>query len=508
MFVVLVILDGWGEAPPGEGNAIALARTPNFDSMRRAWPHSSLRASGPAVGLPKGQMGNSEVGHLTIGAGRVLPQPLTRVNEAIRSRELERTEAISGILDPASGGALHLMGLLSDGGVHSHQDHLYHMMELAHRNGTEPWLHVFLDGRDTPPKSAPLFLRGLEAKIRLYGGRIATLAGRYYAMDRDNRWDRTKRAYDAIVWAQGIPVPHWSRTLEAAYSTGETDEFVLPTVIKGYPGMSDGDRVLMCNFRPDRIRQISEALTAPDFDRFEVAGRPDIRFASLMHISDEVGGAVALPPQEVGNTLGEVVSRYGGQLRLAETEKYAHVTFFLNNGRHDPFPGEDRILVPSPKVETYDRKPEMSAFEVTDMLLAHLERDYILYIVNYANPDMVGHTGSVEATIRAVEAVDECLGRVLESVLALGGALIITADHGNAEHMVEHGEIRTAHSLNLVPFIAAGPAVRGQSARDGELADLAPTVLDLLDIPIPQEMTGTRLLVEREEVRASSKTSD
>ncbi|MCI0496704.1 MAG: 2,3-bisphosphoglycerate-independent phosphoglycerate mutase [Thermoplasmata archaeon] len=481
-------------APPGEGNAISLANTPAYNHLAMRWPNGALVACGPAVGLPRDQMGNSEVGHMTIGAGRILMQPLSRVNEAITTHDLDVAPAIRTILDDRDGG-LHLLCLLSDGGVHSHQDHLFHLMSLAHDRGIDPWLHIFLDGRDTPPRSAPLYLRGLEARMRLHGGRVATMAGRYYAMDRDTRWDRTRRAYDAIVHGKGIPAPHWSRALEAAYSTGEMDEFVIPTVMEGYTGMDDGDRVLMCNFRPDRIRQISEALTAPGFTGFDVADRPVIRFSSLMFISKAVNGGVALPPVEVENTLGEVVSWRGRQLRISETEKYAHVTFFLNNGRIDPFPGEDRVLVPSPKVETYDRMPEMSSAEVTAALMGKLDEDYILYVVNFANPDMVGHSGNVPATVKAIEAVDGCLGRIAEAVLARGGDLLITADHGNADQMMEHGEVRTAHSLNKVPFIAAGPDCECRRARDGELSDIAPTVLALLGLDIPSEMTGRPLLV-------------
>jgi len=489
-FVVLVILDGWGVAPDGPGNAISRASTPVFDGLMSRWPSSTLEASGPAVGLPDGQMGNSEVGHMTIGAGRILLQPLSRMNEAVRSGGLEDSDAIARALDVPEGSSLHLMAMLSDGGVHSNQEHLFHMLGLARKRGIEPWIHVMLDGRDTPPRSAGTYFEALDRAITEHGGRIATIAGRYYAMDRDDRWDRTRLEYDAVVRAEGVPGSGWATALDSSYSEDKGDEFVVPVVIDGYPGLNDGDSVLMVNFRPDRIRQISEALTSPVFDGFE-RGPLDIRYTTMMEVSDGTVGDIVLPPIPVTGTLGEVVSRHGTQLRLAETEKYAHVTFFLNAGRREPYPGEDRVLIPSPKVATYDLKPEMSADEVADALVERLDPGHMLIVVNFANPDMVGHTGDVDATIRAVEAVDACLGRVHHAVEGRGGRLIIIADHGNAEQMRDNGDVRTAHSLNRVPCIVTG--VDGR-LDDGGLRDVAPTVLALLGLEIPDGMTGRGLL--------------
>ena len=489
-FIVLVILDGWGAAPDGPGNAISRASTPVFDGLISRWPSSTLEASGPAVGLPDGQMGNSEVGHMTIGAGRILLQPLTRMNEAVRSGVLDDNDAVARAMDVPEGSSLHLMAMLSDGGVHSHQEHLFHMLGLARRRGIEPWVHVMLDGRDTPPRSAGTYFEALGRAIAEHGGRIATIAGRYYAMDRDNRWDRTRLEYDAVVSAEGASRSGWEDTLGSSYADGKGDEFVVPVVIDGYHGLNGGDSVIMVNFRPDRIRQISEALTSPSFDGFE-REPPDIRYTMMMEVSDGTVGDIVLPPIPVAGTLGEVVSLHGTQLRLAETEKYAHVTFFLNDGRREPYPGEDRVLIPSPGVATYDLKPEMCAGEVADALVERLDPGHMLIVVNFANPDMVGHTGDMKATIAAVEAVDACLGRVHRAVEERGGRLVIIADHGNAEQMLDDGDVRTAHSLNRVPCIITG--VDGR-LDDGGLRDVAPTVLTLLGLEIPEGMTGRSLL--------------
>jgi len=490
-FVVLMILDGWGVAPEGSGNAISRASTPAFDGLISRWPNSTLKASGRAVGLPDGQMGNSEVGHLTIGAGRILHQPLSRMNEAVQARALGDNEALSKAMDLREGSDLHLIALLSDGGVHSHQKHLFYMLELAKERGIEPWVHVMLDGRDTPPRSARPYFEALDRAIADHGGRIATIAGRYFAMDRDDRWDRTELEYDAVVRAGGPVRTGWEDALGSSYADGKGDEFVVPVVVDGYDGLNDGDSVIMVNFRPDRIRQISEALTSPSFDGFERGPLPGIRYTTMMQVSDGTVGEIVLPSIPVTGTLGEIVSRHGTQLRLAETEKYAHVTFFLNDGRREPYPGEDRVLIPSPKVATYDLKPEMSASELADTLIERLDSGHILIVVNFANPDMVGHTGSMDATIAAVETVDACLGRIVKAVGERGGNIVLIADHGNAEQMLDEGDIRTAHSLNRVPCIVTGV---GGRLSDGELKDIAPTVLTLLGLEIPDEMTGRCLL--------------
>ncbi len=490
-FVVLMVLDGWGVAPEGSGNAISRASTPSYDDLLSRWPNSTLKASGNAVGLPEGQMGNSEVGHMTIGAGRILLQPLSRMNEAVRTGQFADNEVISRAMDVPEGNRLHLIAMLSDGGVHSHQEHLFHMLKLARERGLEPWIHVVLDGRDTPPRSARPYFEALEGAIAEHGGRVATIAGRYFAMDRDNRWDRTRLEYDAIVSAEGPTRSNWEITLDDSYNDGKGDEFVVPVAIDGYGGLNDGDSVIMVNFRPDRIRQISEALTSPSFDGFDRASPPDISYTTMMTVSDGTVGEIVLPPITVTETLGEIVSLNGTQLRLAETEKYAHVTFFLNDGRREPYPGEERVLVPSPKVATYDMKPEMSASEVADNLIERLDAGHILIVVNFANPDMVGHTGDMEATIAAVEAVDSCLGRISSAVEERGGNIVLIADHGNAEQMFDDDDVRTAHSLNRVPCIVTG--VEGE-LEDGELQDVAPTVLTLLGLDVPDGMTGRNLL--------------
>jgi len=503
--VVLCILDGWGERAPAPDNAIALADTPVWDRFMATCPHSRLDASAEDVGLPAGQMGNSEVGHMNLGAGRTVLQDLPRIDAAIAAGELEGIAALRDFIAALkqSGGTAHLMGLMSPGGVHSHQDHIAALAEILCGAGVEVAVHAFLDGRDTPPRSGRDDLaRFIERTARLERVRIATIGGRYYAMDRDRRWDRVARAYDAIVAAEGVHVEGAIDAVEASYASDTGDEFMVPTVIGAYRGTADGDGVLMANFRADRARQIMAALVDPDFDGFTRA--KVTTFAAAAGMIDY--GAALSPllsalfqPEAPTETLGEVVAAAGRrQLRVAETEKYAHVTFFFNGGREDPFANEDRILVPSPKVATYDLQPDMSAPEVTDKLCdAIAGGDYDLIVVNYANADMVGHSGDLAAAIEAVQAVDRCLGRVATAVEAAGGALLITADHGNVEVMRDrdNGEPHTAHSHNAVPCILVnGPAAVRRLA-PGRLADIAPTVLALMGIEQPAAMSGRSLLV-------------
>jgi 2,3-bisphosphoglycerate-independent phosphoglycerate mutase len=500
--VVLCILDGWGERSDPDFNAIADARKPVWDRLTATCPHAQLDASELEVGLPSGQMGNSEVGHMNLGAGRVVLQELVRIDKAVADGSLAKTAALQDFIRKLrqSGGTAHVMGLLSPGGVHSHQDHIAALVKALAGAGVPVAVHAFLDGRDTPPKSALDYLSRFEAAIKdTPKARIATVSGRYYAMDRDKRWDRVALAYAALVDAQGERAPDWRAAVEAGYDAGTTDEFVKPTALDGFAGMKDGDGVLMANFRADRAREILTALLDPAFDGFE--RKRVVAFAAaagLVEYSEALNPFLAtlFPPQRLTNVMGEVVARAGlKQLRIAETEKYAHVTFFFNGGEESVFDGEQRILVPSPKVATYDLKPEMSAFEVTDKLIAAIESgafDFI--VVNYANTDMVGHTGDLAAAIKAVEAVDQCLGRLEAAVRKAGGALFITADHGNAEQMLdrETGQPHTAHTLNLVPAVLIG-AGKG-TLHNGRLADVAPTLLSLMGLPRPAEMTGTVLI--------------
>jgi len=500
---VLCILDGWGFRAEETDNAIALAHPENFDRMMRDCPHALLSTSGKAVGLPDGQMGNSEVGHMNIGAGRVVMQDLPRIDTAIADGTLAGRPSLRDLIarTKASKGAVHVMGLLSPGGVHSHQDHIVALVRLIAKAGVPVFVHVFLDGRDTPPKSALGFLESFEAAVGdLKGARIATVSGRYYAMDRDKRWDRVARAYAAIVDAQGERAADAERAIEASYKNGVTDEFVAPTVVGDYAGVSDGDALLFANFRADRAREISMALLDPEFDGF-----PRTRVAKFVAAAGLTEYSVPLkvfmtsifPPEDVSETIGEYAAELGlKQLRIAETEKYAHVTFFLNGGREESFAGEDRILVPSPKVATYDRKPEMSAYEVTDKLeAAILTGKYDLVVVNYANSDMVGHTGILAAAESAIHAVDMCLGRLRAAVETAGGVLLITADHGNAEMMrdPETGAPHTAHTTFDVPIVVVN-AKRNCKLHNGRLADVAPTLLDLMGLKKPDAMTGHSLL--------------
>ena len=498
--VVLCILDGWGHRESCEDNAICQARTPVLDGLMARCPHALIDASELSVGLPSGQMGNSEVGHMNLGAGRVVLQDLPRIDQAIAEGALASNPVLQELTAAlkATGGTAHIMGLLSPGGVHSHQDHMAALANTLRDAGLQVAVHGFLDGRDTPPRSALDYIAAFEDATT---APIATLCGRYYAMDRDKRWERVTLAYDALVEARGPAAPSPRAAIEQSYAAGEGDEFLKPTVIGDYAGMRDGDGLIMANFRADRAREILSALLVADFDDF---ARPRVaRFAAavgMVSYSEALDGHLAtlFPPVDLHKTLGEVVAEAGlKQLRIAETEKYAHVTFFFNGGREAVFPGEDRILVPSPKVATYDLKPEMSAGEVTEKLVAAVESGrFDLIVVNYANGDMVGHTGDLEATVAAVETVDACLGRLAEAVARTGGALIITADHGNAELMMDSatGQAHTAHTMNRVPIILVNAPAHVSALKDGRLADVAPSVLDLLGLTQPAEMTGRSLL--------------
>ncbi|MDI6843887.1 MAG: 2,3-bisphosphoglycerate-independent phosphoglycerate mutase [Anaerosomatales bacterium] len=503
--VALIIMDGFGLAPPGPGNAISLARTPNLDALFERWPWTSLECSGLAVGLPEGQMGNSEVGHLNIGAGRVVYQELTRIFKAIEDGSLETNEVLCRAIDGAvaDGKAVHFMGLLSDGGVHSHQDHLYALVRMAAERGAERvFAHAFLDGRDVPPTSGLGYVRALERVLADVGvGAIATVMGRYYAMDRDRRWERVERAWRAMVMGEGAPAASAEEAVERSYAAGVTDEFVEPAVVlrEGVPvaTVSDGDAVVFFNFRPDRAREITRAFVDPAFDGFERPVTPEVRFVCLTEYDPTIPAPVAFEKDLPCCVLADVIADAGlTQLHIAETEKYAHVTFFLNGGKEPPKPGEQRILVPSPKVPTYDLQPEMSAPEVTRRLVEAIESDAAgFYVVNYANCDMVGHTGVLEAAVRAVEAVDDGVGQVVAAVRAKGGSAIVTADHGNAERMLDDdGGPFTAHTNDPVPLILVADGVR--SARSGGiLADVAPTVVDIMGLDAPAEWTGRSLVV-------------
>jgi len=505
--IVLVILDGFGIGDGSKGDAIAAADTPFFDELDARYPRSAIATSGEAVGLPEGQMGNSEVGHMTLGAGRIFFHDLVRVQRALLSGELRELPALHAMLEAARASEaleLHLFGLVSNGGVHSSLDHLEGLIDLVSAAGLHPILHAFTDGRDTPPRSALEWIPGVEAQLAACGGRIATVSGRYYAMDRDKRWERIAAAYRAIVDADGLHAGTAVEAIEKAYGRGEGDEFIQPTVIAGHAPMQATPTGLFFNFRADRARELTNALTrvvpAALGEEIESLRRVDFaNFTTLTEYDATFGLPRLFPPIEVSNSVGEVVSRAGlAQLRIAETEKYAHVTYFFNGGVEDTFAGEDRILVPSPRdVETYDQKPEMSADEVTERLLAALTaKDYGFVLVNYANPDMVGHTGVFPASIDAVETVDACLSRVSAAVLARGGQLLITADHGNIEQMIDpkSGGPHTAHTTGPVPlwWVRAGDDPR--ALRDGGLADIAPTLCQLLDLPIPSEMSGHSLI--------------
>ena len=503
---MLIIRDGWGINPGGcdkrneNGDATLLASTPFHDELYRDYPCSRLSASGVDVGLPEGQMGNSEVGHLNLGAGRIVYQDLTRINKAIEESELMRNPVLQETFAAARGHRLHLLGLVSDGGVHSHYSHMIALANAAREAGVmDIFVHAFTDGRDTSPTGGSGFLRTCEKELKKSGAEIVTVVGRYFAMDRDRRWDRTKKAWDAIVLGRGeVCKSSPSAAVERQYSVRKTDEF-MPPLIFSYANeqrVRDGDSVLFFNFRADRARQLSQAFLLKDFDGFDRKVWPQVHFVSLTQYDVRFPSPFIFPQQELRKILAEVVSAAGkSQLRIAETEKYAHVTYFFNGGIEKPFPGEDRKLIPSPKVATYDLKPEMSAIEVTDEVLARMA-NYDLIILNFANPDMVGHTGVVEAGIKAVETVDECIARIIPKLLELGGKCLITADHGNCEQMRNpDGSPNTAHTSNLVHFIYVAKDAAKFRCEDGILADVAPTLLFLLGLPQPKAMTGHNLLV-------------
>jgi 2,3-bisphosphoglycerate-independent phosphoglycerate mutase len=504
--VALIILDGFGCRDELKGNAVAQANKPNFDRYWKTFPHTHLTASGEAVGLPEGQMGNSEVGHMNIGAGRIVYQSLTRVNIAIREGEFEKNETFLGAMEHVkkNGTSLHLFGLLSDGGVHSHINHMFALLKLAKDEGVEKvYVHAFLDGRDVGPQTAPTYIQETLDKMKEYGvGEFATISGRYYSMDRDKRWERVEKSYRAMVYGEGPTYTNPLDVVKDSYEHGIYDEFVIPSVIVKEDGqpvatIKENDAVIFYNFRPDRAIQISNTFTNEDFRSFDRGPKhpKHLYFVCLTHFSETVNGYVAFKPTNLDNTLGEVLSQHNlKQLRIAETEKYPHVTFFMSGGREEKFPGEERILINSPKVATYDLKPEMSAYEVTDALLKEIQADkFDAIILNFANPDMVGHSGKLEPTIKAVETVDECLGKVVDLILEKGGSAIITADHGNADEVVTlEGKPMTAHTTNPVPVIVTK---QGIELRDGGiLGDLAPTMLQLLGVPQPKEMTGKSII--------------
>lgn len=494
--VVLVIMDGWALGPDDD-NAIKAADTPNIDDLQQLFPSTTMRASGIEVGLPPGQMGNSEVGHLNIGAGRVVYQDLTRITNEIKKGDFFRNplllEAMTAV--PPEG-SLHLLGLLSDGGVHSHLEHIEALLRMAKDQGvSQVYVHPLLDGRDVGPKSALGYVQWLELTCRQIGiGSIATISGRYYGMDRDKRWDRTNLAYRAMVMGEGPRADNASQAVEAAYAQEITDEFLLPTVVNPQGTINPGDSVIAFNFRPDRMRQITRALVDKDFPHFQRRDLP-VHYLCMTQYDATIAAPVAYPQEHLVNTLGQVISAAGlRQLRIAETEKYAHVTYFFNGGEEQQLPGEDRELIPSPQVATYDLQPEMSAYPVTDAVCRHIESGkYSLIVLNYANPDMVGHTGNFAAAVRACEVTDECVGRVWAATQGAGGAMLLFSDHGNADMMRDgEGKPYTAHTVHPVPLTVAWSGVK--AIRNGTLSDIAPTVLDLLEIAQPPEMTGKSLI--------------
>lgn len=505
--LLLMILDGWGYLPSNGGNAVLAANTPNIDRLIETYPSSFLEASGEAVGLPAGQMGNSEVGHLNIGAGRAVYQDLTRINHDIETGDFYRNSAFLNSIKNAKehDSALHLVGLLSAGGVHSHIDHLRALIELASQQGLEKvYIHAFLDGRDVAPACAIEDIQKNKYECNVFGvGNIVSVSGRYYAMDRDRRWERVKLAYDALTQGVGLHAKDAETAVGESYARGETDEFVKPTVVVDENGeptaiIKDNDSVIFFNFRPDRARQLTYAFVKDDFDGFERKVRPKVHFTCMTQYDEKLDVPIAYAQEEIKNTLGEVLSKsHLKQLRIAETEKYAHVTFFFNGGVEAIYEGADRCLVPSPKVATYDLKPQMSAYEVTEKVIERIKSDkYDVIILNYANLDMVGHTGFFDAAVKAVETVDECLGEVIDVLLKADGTAIITSDHGNAEQMSDYvtKEPHTAHTSNRVRCIYVSDD-EGASLRDGKLSDVAPTMLKLLGIEMPVEMTGESLIV-------------
>ena len=496
----LIIMDGFGLAPAADDNAVSLANTPVLDKLFQEYAHTTLSASGLDVGLPAGQMGNSEVGHTNIGGGRVVFQDLPRISRAIEDGSFFKNEAYNKAMDDClkNDSSLHLYGLLSDGGVHSHIEHLFALLQMAKDKGlTKVYVHCFLDGRDVSPTSGKGFVQELQDKCAQLGvGKIATVMGRYYAMDRDKRWERVQMAYDAMVYGEGHHSSDPVAAVAESYANGITDEFVEPVVIDPDGTISDNDSIIFFNYRPDRAREITRAIVDPDFDGFAREFFPTTYVCNTEYDASMPNVLVAWPRIAVKNGLGEYLSSMGmTQLRIAETEKYAHVTFFFNGGVEKQYPGEDRVLVPSPKVATYDLQPEMSAFEVCDKCVERIESGaYDVIILNFANCDMVGHTGVLEAAVKAVETVDTCVGRVVDATLKMGGIAMVTADHGNAEDMKQpDGSPMTAHTTNLVPFILCGA---GTELRPGRLADIAPTILDVMGLACPEEMDGKTLIVK------------
>ncbi len=505
--VLLCILDGWGYSEKAKGNALMAAQLPNYSSMRTSYPNTLLVASGEEVGLPPGQMGNSEVGHLNIGSGRTVYQELTGISKEIADGSFFHNQVLLDNMAQAkhTGKALHLIGLVSDGGVHSHISHLFALLELAKKQDLKQvFIHCLLDGRDVLPDNAKTYIAQLEAKCAELGtGKIASISGRYYAMDRDNRWERVKLAYEAMVLGQGEMAATAAAAIEQSYNKGVTDEFVLPTVLldgaKPTGLLETGDSVIMFNFRTDRARELTRAFVDEDFTGFVRTKHPKVNYVCFTRYDITIAAPVAFPPQNLVNTLGQVVAAHGmRQLRIAETEKYAHVTFFFNGGVEEPNPGEEREMIPSPKVATYNLMPEMSAYPVTDKVVDAVKAGkYDLIILNFANADMVGHTGVLEATVQAVEAVDRCLGRIYQALQAQNGVMLVTADHGNAESKIDliTGATLTAHTTNLVPLILVADEYKGHSLRPGgSLRDVAPTILEIMGIEQPPEMTGRSLL--------------
>ena len=503
---MLMILDGFGENGEERANAVKLANTPNIDNLMKTCPTTDIHTSGLDVGLPEGQMGNSEVGHTNIGAGRIVYQELTRITKSIEDGDFFTNEEFVAAIENCKkyNSKLHIIGLLSNGGVHSHIRHLFGLLELAKRRDFEDvYVHCFMDGRDTPPSSGESFISELEEKMKEKGvGKIATITGRFYAMDRDKRWQRVEKAYNALVKGEGEKATSAIGAVESSYQKEIFDEFIEPTVIVNgeTPVATIGkhDSVIFYNYRPDRAREITRALVDKEFNEFEVEKDLDLYYVCMTSYDETMPNVhIAFKKEELKNTFGEYISNKGlTQLRIAETEKYAHVTFFFNGGEEKQYKGEDRILVPSPKVETYDLKPEMSAYEVTDKVVEAINSEkYDCIILNYANPDMVGHTGNLEAAIKAIETIDECVGRVVEAVQKQEGVLLITADHGNAEQMIDYktGEPHTAHTTNPVPLILVG--MEEAKLKEGKLADIAPTMLDIMHLEKPEEMTGESLLV-------------